>query len=161
MINRYLNLSYDELRSKKLLKMSINLVNEFYKELHMVIPEVRKKEGLAKEYFFKYLVKIADDAEMLTRLRISKAAMGAELNEESIDYGVLKGIVEIIILLRDYLSGRLLVTPDLHIIVKAKENLIYKGRLWRKGDIGSMDLVTAAFYYALNMIRPIRSSLTI
>jgi len=161
LIDRYLSLSYDELRSKKLLRMSSDLINEFYRELHIAIPEVKKKEGLAREYFFKYLKKITDDAEMLTRLRLSKAALGAELNEESIDYGVLKGIVKITILLRDYLSGRLLVTPDLHLVVKAQEELMYKGRLWRKGDIGSMDLVAAAFYYALDMIRPIQSSLSL
>jgi len=98
---------------------------------------------------------------MLARLRLSKAALGAEIDKESIDYGVLKGIAKITVLLRDYLSGRLLITPELNIVVKAQDDLIYRGRLWRKGDIGSMDLVAAAFYYALGMIKPIKSSLSL
>ena len=159
MIDRYLSLSYDELRSRKLLKMGNDLFSEFYRELHTIVPEVRRRKGLAREYFFKYLRKVMDDAEMLTRLRVSKAALGAELDKGSIDYTVLEGIVKITTLLRDYLSGRLLLTPDLNIVVKAEEDLIYKGRLWRRGDIGSMDLAAAAFYYALGMIRPIQSSL--
>jgi len=58
LIDRYLSLSYDELRSKKLLRMGSDLINEFYKELHVAIPEIRKKEGLAREYFFNILKRL-------------------------------------------------------------------------------------------------------
>ncbi len=161
MIDRYLGLGYEEIRSRKIARLDKDLVNEFYKELYTVIPEIRSREGFAREYFFKYLEKIIGDAEILVRLRISKAVLGAEPDRDSIDYEVLKGIDRIACLLRDYLSGRLLLTPDHGIVVRAKKDLVYRGRLWRRGDIGSMDLVTAAFYYALDMVKPVQSGLTL
>ncbi len=154
MINRYLSLVRDEVKTGKITRLGRNIVEEYLRNIYSTLFELKAGGVLSEELFHKYIVKMAGDADLLVRLRIMKAVLGADTGEDSIDTNVLEGIKRIVVFLRDYIAGNLLLIPDMSVVVRARETLVYRGRIWREGDIGAMDLATASFYYAQELVEP-------
>ncbi len=159
MSTKYLSLSRNELKTLDLQSIDYDTINSIYKYLYQTIIDVRKAGGYAEELFKEYMEKIRSDAETLVRLRLAKKALGAKTPSNSFDKQVVEGIDRVIEFITNYLVANYLVTPDMNIVVKALKDFIYNNRVWRTGDIGSMDLATAVFFYALGLVSPVKSIL--
>ena len=85
MYDTFIRLVREELFSKKITTIPASRIAEyvsFMKNSMELLPYV---DPVSRKYFYNVLEYSSKDAEMLTRIRISKYLLGGEKSEESID----------------------------------------------------------------------------
>lgn len=147
----------DELFAEKITKISRTEINDFYKHLHQVVVDVRRAGVLAQEYFFKYLKRIVNDAEVLMKLRFIKAILGFSIEKDSFDENILKNIRKAIEFMSMYMSGLILTTPDGKVVVKILRDTFIKRTRYRSGDIAVLNLEEAFACIFMGGGEPVKS----
>jgi hypothetical protein len=150
----YLKLVRQEITSKELVEILPIRVRKYKSYIRSNIRQLAELDPESYKYMEKMMNNILKDVDLLVRTRMIKVLLGSKPSSESIDQRflqILEGIAEYIKL---YLSG-LMIEYENNIVVEFKDNMVYRGKSYRRGDIVLMDVFEAFKLYIQGLVEPI------
>jgi len=151
MYDTFIRLVREELFSKKITTIPTSRIAEyvsFMKNSMELLPYV---DPVSRKYFYNVLEHSFKDAEMLSRIRISKYLLGGEKSGESIDDFLYDKIESIIDLVSKFFAG-LLVGVDDKIVVRVLKDSYIRDRRVRKNDLLLLRVDEALNYCLLGYV---------
>jgi len=159
MFDLYLKTIRQELESRNLVELHPLKVSEYKNFLRNTVKQLIEGGQGAEKYLSRVLDNVFRDADLLVRLRIVKAALGAGITGESVDSELLKYVEKIVDLSVKYLAG-VLVEREGNIAVKFLKNCSVDGRKYRRGDVTFLSLSRALILFLQGCIDPVPEAFT-
>jgi len=154
MFDLYLKTIRQELESRNLVELHPLKVGEYKAFLRSVVKQLIEGGQGAEKYLSRVLDNVFRDVDLLVRLRVVKAALGASTTGESVDSELLRCVEKIIEFSVKYLAG-VLVEHESSIAVKFLKNCSVNGRKYRRGDVTFLSLSKALILFLQGCVDPI------
>ncbi|MGC8953515.1 hypothetical protein [Desulfurococcus amylolyticus] len=160
MSNTYIRLIKEELQASKctpVQKIRLDEVNELIRRSLFKLPLLNPE---SRELFIEMINKMALDTEYLSRLRITKVALGSPLPADTIDEGVLKAVENIIKLEKELLYPLPVRHRDKTLVLFIKDCEV-SGEKYRRNDVALLSFNELLVAMIQECVKPLRHILMV
>lgn len=154
MYDVFLRLFREELQSSRITIIPRSKIDDYKGFMENSIRELFFLGQEARKYFDEVIEKSRKDLENLISMRIAKLVLGSELPEQSFDKDFLEYIARLIDFISKYYAGYYIEHGN-KMFVEFKEQCMFEGKLFEKGDIVLIEPIKASGLYVLGYVEPV------